>query len=68
MADALVLRNQLIGCFERADAMPRWDRRLRIVLDWTVAIFFWPDITRVDLRVEREHVTQARRLVGSRSL
>jgi NADH dehydrogenase len=43
--------------------MPRWDRRLRIVLDWTVALFFRPDITRVDLRVEREQVTQARRLV-----
>ena len=34
--------------------MPRWDRRLRLVLDWTVALFFRPDITRVDLRVERE--------------
>jgi alternative NADH:quinone oxidoreductase NDH2-like protein len=30
--------------------MPRWDQRLRIVLDWTVALFFRPDITRVDLR------------------
>jgi NADH:ubiquinone reductase (H+-translocating) len=38
--------------------MPRWDRRLRIVLDWTVALFFRPDITRVDLRVEREQVKQ----------
>jgi len=44
--------------------MPRWDRRLRIVLDWTVALFFRPDITRVDLRVERDHVREARRLVG----
>jgi hypothetical protein len=43
--------------------MPRWDRRLRIVLDWTVALFFRPDITRVDLRVEREQVKQARELV-----
>jgi NADH:quinone reductase (non-electrogenic) len=43
--------------------MPRWDRRLRIVLDWTVALFFRPDITRVDLRVERELVKQARQLV-----
>lgn len=34
--------------------MPRWDRRLRIVLDWTVALFFRPDITRVDLAVEYE--------------
>jgi NADH dehydrogenase len=36
--------------------MPRWDRRLRIVLDWTVALFFRPDITKIDLQVEREHV------------
>jgi NADH dehydrogenase len=28
--------------------MPRWDRRLRIVLDWTVALFFRPDITKVE--------------------
>jgi NADH:ubiquinone reductase (H+-translocating) len=33
--------------------MPRWDRRLRIVLDWTVALFFRPDITKVDLAIER---------------
>jgi NADH dehydrogenase len=32
--------------------MPRWDRRLRVVLDWTVALFFRPDITKVDLDVE----------------
>jgi hypothetical protein len=43
--------------------MPRWDRRLRIVLDWTVAFFLRPDITRVDLRVEREQVKQVRQLV-----
>jgi NADH dehydrogenase len=43
--------------------MPHWDRRLRIVLDWTVALFFRPDITRVDLRVERELVKQARQSV-----
>jgi NADH dehydrogenase len=43
--------------------MPRWDRRLRIVLDWTVALFFRPDITRVELRVEREQVKQVRELV-----
>jgi NADH dehydrogenase len=40
--------------------MPRWDRRLRIVLDWTVALFFRPDITKVELLVEREQVQQAR--------
>jgi NADH:ubiquinone reductase (H+-translocating) len=42
--------------------MPRWDRRLRIVLDWTVALFFRPDITRVELRVEREQRTPPHRL------
>ncbi len=47
--------------------MPRWDRRLRIVLDWTVALFFRPDITRVDLRVAREQVEQAR-LLAERAL
>jgi NADH dehydrogenase len=41
--------------------MPRWDRRLRIVLDWTVALFFRPDITKVELRVEREQLHRAAR-------
>jgi len=40
--------------------MPRWDRRLRIVLDWTVALFFRPDITKVELRVEREQMRLSR--------
>ena len=39
---------------------PRWDRRLRIVLDWTVALFFRPDITKVDLSVEHEQIEQDR--------
>jgi NADH:ubiquinone reductase (H+-translocating) len=34
--------------------MPRWDRRLRMVLDWTVALFFRPDITKVELAVEQD--------------
>src|SRR4030095_2061480 len=45
--------------------MPRWDRRLRIVLDWTVALFFRPDITKMELRVEREQVRQAREMAGA---
>lgn len=45
--------------------MPRWDRRLRIVLDWTVALFFRPDITKVELRVEREQVRRAREMAGA---
>ncbi len=40
--------------------MPQWDRRLRIVLDWTVGLFFRPDITKVELRVEREQVARGR--------
>jgi NADH dehydrogenase len=34
--------------------MPRWDRRFRIVLDWTVALFFRPDITKVDINPEQQ--------------
>jgi NADH dehydrogenase len=34
--------------------MPRWERRLRIALDWTVALFFRPDLTKVDLAREGE--------------
>ena len=38
--------------------MPRWDRRLRIMMDWTVALFFHRDITKVELAVEREQAKQ----------
>jgi len=34
--------------------MPRWDRRLRMVLDWTIALFFRPDVTRVDVAPAHE--------------
>jgi NADH dehydrogenase len=34
--------------------MPRWDTRVRIALDWTVALLFRPDLTKVDLAAERE--------------
>jgi NADH dehydrogenase len=46
--------------------MPRWDRRLRIVLDWTIALFFRPDITKVELVSEQ---VQAREVpvAGGRS-
>jgi NADH dehydrogenase len=40
--------------------MPRWDRRLRIVLDWTVALFFRPDTTKVGLQLDgREAVRES---------
>jgi NADH dehydrogenase len=34
--------------------MPRWDTRIRIAVDWTVSLFFRPDLTKVDLAPERE--------------
>ena len=34
--------------------MPRWDRRVRIALDWTISLFFRPDLTKVDLAAEYE--------------
>jgi NADH dehydrogenase len=34
--------------------MPRWERRLRIALDWTVSLFNRPDLTKIDLATERE--------------
>jgi NADH dehydrogenase len=40
--------------------MPRWDRRFRIMLDWTVALFFRPDLTKVDLAVEQDQVERNR--------
>jgi NADH dehydrogenase len=36
--------------------MPRWDRRLRMILDWTVALFFRPDVTKVELTAERNEM------------
>jgi NADH dehydrogenase len=45
--------------------MPRWDRRLRIVLDWTVALFFRPDITKVDLAVEHDQILRESGRAGS---
>jgi NADH dehydrogenase len=43
--------------------MPRWERRIRIMLDWTVALFFKNDIVKLDLFGE-EHPLRKRR-VGS---
>jgi NADH dehydrogenase len=38
--------------------MPRWPQRIRIVADWTIALFFRPDISKVDLG--REQVARMR--------
>jgi NADH dehydrogenase len=32
--------------------MPRWSRRVRLVIDWTLALLFRPDIVKVDLASE----------------
>jgi len=29
--------------------MPRWDRKIRLVIDWTTALFFKYDIVKLDL-------------------
>ena len=34
--------------------MPGWATRVRIALDWTVSLFFRPDLTKVDLAREGE--------------
>ena len=44
--------------------MPRFSRRVRIVADWTLALFFRPDIVKVDLasegvQLERDHASGA---------
>ena len=33
--------------------MPRWNRRFRIMLDWTIALFFRADVAKLDLFGER---------------
>jgi NADH dehydrogenase len=38
--------------------MPRWSQRIRIVADWTIALFFRPEISKVDLG--REQVSKMR--------
>jgi NADH:ubiquinone reductase (H+-translocating) len=46
--------------------MPRWDRRLRIVLDWTVALFFRPDVTKVDIAAEGDRTLRNSRAGATR--
>ena len=47
--------------------MPRWDTRFRIALDWTVALFSRPDLTKIDLAEERELEQRNQAANGSRS-
>jgi hypothetical protein len=32
--------------------MPRWNRRVRIMIDWTISLFFHNDIVELDLAPE----------------
>jgi len=43
--------------------MPRWDTRLRIVFDWTVALFFRSEPTQLSLHAEREQRSLGRPVV-----
>jgi NADH dehydrogenase len=38
--------------------MPRWDRRLRVIIDWTIALFFKNDVVKLDLFGEEHPVDQ----------
>jgi NADH dehydrogenase len=46
--------------------MPRIPQRIRIVADWTLALFFRPDISKVDLG--REQVSRMRSTVDDDSI
>jgi hypothetical protein len=35
--------------------MPRWERRVRVVVDWTIALMFRNDVVQLDLS-RGEHV------------
>ncbi len=45
--------------------MPRWETRVRIALDWTVSLFFRPDLTKVDPAPERDQERHNRPAGGS---
>ena len=44
--------------------MPQWSRRLRIVIDWTVALLFRNDVVQLDLNREAEWARQRGRQDG----
>lgn len=39
--------------------MPRWERRLRIMADWTVGLVFRPDAAKIDLNPDPEPLSMA---------
>ena len=43
--------------------MPGWSRRLRIMIDWTFALLFRPDVAKIDLDSEEDVLL--RKLTGS---
>ena len=42
--------------------MPRWERRLRILVDWTVAMLFKSDVVQLDLFREQQEIRQTQDL------
>jgi NADH dehydrogenase len=41
--------------------MPRWNRRLRVIIDWTIALFFKNDVVKLDLFGEEHPLDQTLR-------
>jgi NADH dehydrogenase len=44
--------------------MPRWERRFRLVLDWTVALFFRNDVVKLDLQTVAKEASRDLELHG----
>ena len=44
--------------------MPQWSRRLRIVIDWTIALFFKNDVVELDLAPRLAPASGGHRLAG----
>jgi NADH dehydrogenase len=42
--------------------MPRWERRIRIMLDWSVALFFRTDVVQLDLFPEQQEIRKTAQL------
>ncbi len=45
--------------------MPGWSRRLRIMIDWTFAFFFTPDIVKINLDSEKVELARETRTVDA---
>jgi len=54
MLTFVVIGGKLVGValFDYLAQMPGWSRRLRIMIDWTFALLFRPDIVKISLDSE----------------